>query len=138
MTSKDGPGNITHKETSQPEGGKEQVYRARALQDAIDMRKVEPNGSLANYDEQSQKEWLRGQAPPEDGKLTLYRATPSGEKIKPGDYVTNSLQYAKDHIKNNLGGEGKITKIEATLDDIYPADGPGEFWYAPMSLESLK
>ena len=63
-------------------------------------------GSLANYDNQSTREWLRGQAPPPDGKLTLYRATPEGKEIKPGD-----------------------------LDDIYPADGPGEFWYAPKSLD---
>ncbi len=111
------------------------VYRARGLEDAIALRRDEPGGSLANYDAQSTKEWLREQTPPADGKLTLYRATPSGEQIKPGDYVTNSLQYAKDHITNNLAGKGKITSIEATLDDIYPADGPGEFWYAPKSIE---
>lgn len=108
-----------------------QLYRARGLEDARLMRQEEPEGSLAYYDQQSQGEWLRGAIPPKDGKLTLYRATPTGAEIKPGDYVTNSLQYAKDHINNNLGKEGKISKIEATLDDIYPADGPGEFWYAP-------
>mgnify|MGYP001563414270 CR=1 FL=1 len=111
------------------------LYRARGLDDAIEMRREEPGGSLANYDVQSTREWLRGQTPPADGNLTLYRATPTGEEIKPGDYVTNSLQYAKDHIKANLG-KGKIAKIEATLDDIYPADGPGEFWYAPKSIET--
>ncbi len=137
MSLKKGPGEIPAKNASLPEAGKEQVYRARGLEDARKMRQEEPEGTLVNYEPREQKEWLRGQTPPQDGRLTLYRATPTGEEIKPGDYVTNSLQYAKDHIKNNLGNKGKISKIEATLDDIYPADGPGEFWYAPKSVESL-
>lgn len=136
MSLKKGPGDISAEIPQEPGSGK-QLYRARGLEDARQMRQEEPEGSLANYDNQSKGEWLRGQAPPKDGKLTLYRATPKGEEIKPGDYVTNSLQYAKDHIKNNLGNKGKISKIEATLDDIYPADGPGEFWYAPKNIESL-
>jgi len=115
--------------TSQP--GK--AYNPRGNKSAIEMRESDPNGSLANYDDQSKKEWLAA-PPPANGKLKLYRATPEGAPIKPGDYVTNSKQYALDHIKNNLGGKGKIAEIDATLDDIYPADGPKEFWYAPASL----
>ena len=116
----------------------EQIYRPRGLDAAIKMRQEEPNGSLANYNQQNQKEWLRGKTPDPTGKVILYRSTPEGESIKPGDYVTNSYQYAKDHITANLGGKGKITQIKATYDDIYPADGPGEFWYAPKSIEPAK
>jgi hypothetical protein len=110
------------------------TYQPRGLEDAKDMRKE--GGSLEGYDARSQTEWLGGKQPPKDGKLTIYRATPTGAKIKPGDYVTNELAYAELHIKSNLGGKGRVTKTEATLDDLFPADGPKEFWYAPKSIES--
>jgi len=108
-------------------------YLKRGLKQAIEMRKE--GNSLAGYDEQSKMEWLGGIKSPKTGKLTLYRATPTGEKISAGDYVTNDKSYAQLHIDSNLGGKGKITEIEATLDDIFPADGPKEFWYAPKSIE---
>jgi len=120
-------------ETPKAEGG---LYKARGLEEAKTIR--EEQGSLATYDLQSQKEWLGNQNPPKDGKIILYRATPEGKEIKPGDYVTNSREYAEGHIEANLGGEGKITSIDATLDDIFPADGPKEFWYAPKSIEKPK
>lgn len=110
-------------------------YKKRGLKSAIEMRQREPGGSMANYDAQSQGEWLDGK-PSLDGKVTLYRATQTGEPIGPGDYVTNSKPYAQQHIDSNLGGKGKITSIEATLDDIYPADGPKEFWYSPKGIEN--
>ena len=109
-------------------------YRKRGLASALKMRQEEPQGSLANYETREQAEWLGRRTVPADGNLTLYRATPTGEAIGPGDYVTNDQDYAQEHIRANLGGEGKITQIEATLDDIYPADGPKEFWYVPKSL----
>ena len=46
-----------------------------------------------------------------------------------------SYSFQKLHIQANLGGKGKITQVEATLDDIFPADGPKEFWYAPKGIE---
>ena len=101
------------------------------------MRQEEPNGSLANYGRREQAEWL-GTLPPQDGSLTLYRATPTGEAIAPGDYVTNDKRYAVRHIENNLDGSGKITQTDATLDDIYPADGPMEFWYVPKTAMAVK
>lgn len=111
-------------------------YVKRGLKEAIEIRKE--GGSLAGYNLQSQAEWLGGKRPPADSKITLYRATLTGDPINPGDYVTNDLSYAKLHIEANLGGKGKISKIEATLDDIFPADAPKEFWYAPKSIETAK
>lgn len=121
---------VTRLETEYTAGG----YGKRGLNAAIEMRKE--GGSLAGYDLRSQKEWLGGKEPSE--KITLYRATLRGEAIQPGDYVTNNLEYAKQHIQANLGGKGKVTKTEATLDDIFPADGPKEFWYAPKSIEEAQ
>lgn len=90
--------------------------------------------SLADYDELSQKEWLRGARPPKDGKLKLYRAVRKGETVLPGDYVTNSRAYAQQHLEDNMGGEGEIISFDGFMDEIFPADGPGEFFYAPRSL----
>lgn len=109
------------------------LYKPRGLEDAKTIRQEQ--GSLATYNLQAQKEWLGNRIPPKDGKITLYRATPEGKDISPGDYVTNRREYAQLHIESNLGGKGKITSIKATLDDIFPADGPKEFWYAPKSIE---
>jgi ribosomal protein S18 acetylase RimI-like enzyme len=138
MTPKKGAGEKPTEKNPVTPGSGNQVYRSRGPEDAQLMREEDPNGSLANYDKQSQREWLRGANPPSDGKITLYRATPEGKEIAAGDYVTSSRKYAEDHIKNNLGGEGKISQISATLDDIYPADGPGEFWYAPKNILTEK
>lgn len=110
-----------------------QAYQPRGVEAALRMRAEDPNGDLSNYDVKAQAEWL-GNTPPKDNNIVLYRATPNGIGIKPGDYVTNDIEYAKDHIKNNLGGKGSVTKIQAKLEDIYPADGPKEFWYSPKNL----
>lgn len=122
------PGSAIPVEPVSPGG-----YRKRGLNSAITMRMEEPAGSLANYDERSQSEWL-GESPPADGRLTLYRATPAGDAIAPGDYVSNDKAYVQGHIDADLGGKGKITSMKATLDDLYPADGPKEFWYVPEDV----
>jgi hypothetical protein len=108
-------------------------YRKRDLHDAMELRRE--GGSLATYGETEQRWWLGGEDPPADGKLTVYRATPGGDPIRPGDYVTNSEEYAKLHIESNLGGNGKIVAKDVHLDDLFPADGPKEFWYAPVRLQ---
>ena len=109
-------------------------YKKGGLKEAIELRKE--SNSLATYGEREQKEWLGGKTPTQE--IILYRATPTGESIIPGDYVTNSKEYAQIHIDSDLAGNGKITEIKATLDDIYPADAPKEFWYAPKSIEESK
>ena len=120
--------SVTTDESTSPGG-----YKKRGLPSALQMR--QEGGSLATYGEREQREWLGGIEPPKSGKITLYRATPTGEAIRPGDYVTNSLEYAKLHIESNLGGTGKVAAVEATLSEIFPADGPKEFWYAPQWIE---
>ena len=101
-----------------------------------DIQGIRQEGTLARYNLQAQQEWLgkgtRYAVPvPEGGRLTIYRATPTGKAISAGDYVTTSRLYAEEHIRANLGGKGKITSIQGTLDDLAPADAPNEFWYVP-------
>lgn len=105
------------------------VRRARAKE----MRAE--GGSLADYADSEHAYWLRGGRARADGGVTLYRAVRPGGSIQPGDYVTNSRAYAAQHLRDNLGGEGEILSVEGWLDEIFPADGPGEFWYAPRSLD---
>lgn len=100
---------------------------------------VEEMSSLADYNKREQAEWLGSGTKyatpiPAEGKLKIYRATPEGFEIQSGDYVTTSKKYAEEHIKNNLGGKGKITEKIVSLNELYPADAPNEFWYA----ENLK
>lgn len=89
--------------------------------------------ALHNYKEETQREWLGGVNPPKDGFLIIYKAIPLRKEnvIYPGDYVTNSYEYAKQHIKNNLNNSGKILKVKAHLSELYPADDYKEFFYYP-------
>lgn len=120
-----------------------QAYRPRGLADAIRLR--QEDGSLATYSLDAQKEWFGAYdghsryrtAVPKNGMVTIYRAG-GGDPIKPGDYVTESRAYAQGHIENNLGGEGTIVSMVVSLDDLFPADGPHEFWYAPAALDAFK
>lgn len=115
-------------------------YRPGSLSDAIALR--QSSSSLASYDQEAVAEWFGryGDAryrtrPPAGDTLTVYRATPDGLPIRPGDYVTESRAYAATHLHNQLEGLGKIVAAEVALDDLYPADGPHEFWYAPRVLD---
>lgn len=116
-----------------------QVYRAPNLADAIRLRK--DAGSLATYDSRAQAEWF-GQgtayALPVTDPVRVYRATKDWQAIHPGDYVTPSRSYARLHQAANLASEGTIKSLIVTLDDLFPADGPNEFWYAPRELDAYK
>lgn len=112
-------------------------YRAGNLEDAIALRK--DSGSLAGYDARNQAEWFGHRTEyatpvPKNGKAMVFRATPNQSPIMPGDYVTQSLLYAQLHIDSNLGS-GVIARMKVSLDDLFPADGPSEFWYAPSWLD---
>lgn len=115
-------------------------YQPGNVEDAIMLR--QDSGSLAGYSKEAISEWFgrydsgpRYRSPvPKGNKVSIYRATPTGRGIWPGDYVTESRLYAADHIKSNLDGIGKIFTMDVTLDDLFPADGPHEFWYAPAYL----
>ncbi|WP_137917134.1 hypothetical protein [Hydrogenophaga sp. 2FB] len=93
-------------------------------------------GSLADYGLREQLEWLGGQPASADGMLTVYRAMTERGEVLPGDYVTNSKDYAQAHIENNMGCVGVIVELPAHLDELFPADGPKEFWYLPRSLDA--
>ena len=72
-----------------------------------------------------------------DMEITIYRAVPKGVKdINPGDFVTPSKTYAKDHAFSGYGPMGKdsgdVISKKVKVKDIYsPGDDLNEFGYFP-------
>lgn len=70
-----------------------------------------------------------------NAKLTVYRAVPkeAPSKINPGDWISITRDYAKEHGESNLGGNYKIIKQEVNARDIF-TDGNSihEFGYDPQ------
>jgi hypothetical protein len=71
------------------------------------------------------------------GSVTLYRAVPPGyDGIRPGDWVTTSLEYAQDHNDRYFNGRGSIEEIEVDGRDVLcsPTGNYEEAIYAPRDL----
>jgi len=70
-----------------------------------------------------------------NAKVTIYRAVPKDVKgeINPGDWVTLTKEYAKEHGESNLGGKFKIVKKDVYARDIFTdANSIQEFGYDPQ------
>jgi len=70
-----------------------------------------------------------------NAKVTVYRAVPEGIKgeINPGDWITLTREYAKEHGESNLGGKFKIVKKDVYARDIFTdANSIQEFGYDPQ------
>ncbi len=71
-----------------------------------------------------------------EGDLVIYRAVAEGDEIRPGDWVTTSLTYAKEHLRRYLGEEGEI--LAKTVDGVdvlcSPTGNHEEAIYAPMKF----
>lgn len=67
----------------------------------------------------------------------VYRAVPKGVKdINPGDWVTTTRGYAKEHIDNALNGKGTILKLRALAGELFTAgDSHLEFGWWPATDE---
>lgn len=73
-----------------------------------------------------------------EGKLKIYRATP-GDEINPGDWVTPSKKYAKEHLKRSLDGKGKILEMTVKAKDVlFAGDDINEFGYFPENEKYSK
>ena len=112
--------------------------RSRTPYEALDIKKE--MCSLADYDINTQKEWLGKNTKyytelPLNGIITIYRAVPKeANKIRSGDYVTQSYNYAKKHLELVLNGNGKILTKKVKLNELYPVSA-NEFWYVNENLE---
>lgn len=73
-----------------------------------------------------------------EGKLKIYRATP-GDEINPGDWVTPSKKYAKEHLERSLNGKGKILEMTVKAKDVlFAGDDINEFGYFPENEKYSK
>jgi hypothetical protein len=65
--------------------------------------------------------------------VTIYRAVPEGANtINPGDWVTMSPTYAKQHLLSNLEAGHVISKIIPAGDLWFDGDSINEFGYDPV------
>lgn len=67
--------------------------------------------------------------------VTIYRAVPEGvDKINPGDWVTLSPSYARQHKESNLLNGGKVLSQVIPAKDLwFNGDSINEFGYDPVS-----
>jgi hypothetical protein len=64
--------------------------------------------------------------------VTIYRAVPEGvDKINPGDWVTMSPTYAKQHLLSNLEAGHVISRTIRAGDLWFDGDSINEFGYDP-------
>jgi len=71
-------------------------------------------------------------------EITIYRARPKGSgetKIIPGAYVSESLEYVKQHGENILGGDYEISSMKVFPDELMVYGDPHEFIYIPKTPE---
>lgn len=75
--------------------------------------------SYNSFDPESENVILGSRGKP-DTPATIYRAVPEGvEAINPGDWVTTSPSYAKQHLTGVLDGKGRILQGSATAGELY-------------------
>ena len=69
-----------------------------------------------------------------DAPVTIYRAVPEGaDEINPGDWVTLSPTYAKQHLMSNLEAGHVISQVIPASDLWFDGDSINEFGYDPVS-----
>ena len=64
--------------------------------------------------------------------VTIYRAVPeSVDKINPGDWVTLSPTYAKEHLRSNVSGGKILSQVIPAKDLWFDGNSINEFGYDP-------
>jgi hypothetical protein len=65
--------------------------------------------------------------------VTIYRAVPeSVDKINPGDWVTLSPTYAKEHLRSNVSGGKILSQVIPARDLWFDGNSVNEFGYDPV------
>jgi hypothetical protein len=67
-----------------------------------------------------------------DMEVSVYRAVPKGVKdINPGDWVTTSKHYARNHGNSALDGNFDIVEKKIKAGELFSAGDPQEFGWVP-------
>jgi hypothetical protein len=100
---------------------------------------VQQNSNLLTSDATDAVRWGRIAGTLKDERyanepITLYRAVADGDEIRPGDWVTTSLEYAQDHLRKSLGGKGTILEETVNGSDVLvsPTGNAEEAIFAPI------
>jgi hypothetical protein len=65
--------------------------------------------------------------------VTIYRAVPENvDKINPGDWVTLSPTYAKEHLRSNVSGGKILSQVIPAKDLWFDGNSINEFGYDPI------
>jgi len=127
-----------------PEGGSSKTPKTVLSWDRADyetLYDLSQQGDQFRFDEalgKGWKEWkpslyLREQIKRNE-PITVYRASDTGDII-PGSYVSESLEYVKEHQENIMQGAGKIYSLNVKPDELMTYDDPHEFIYIPMDAD---
>lgn len=90
-------------------------------------------GTASPYDHESYNVIRAARGRP-DATVTVYRAVPSdkGDDINPGDWVTTSRSYAKQHGEAALSGDYKILSKKVKASDLFTeANSIHEWGWSP-------
>lgn len=81
-----------------------------------------------------QKVWIHRAIPTDVYKKALSTQAPLQQMIRPGDWVTISKQYAREHGEANLKGDYKIASKQVPASHLYTnGDSINEWGYHPTS-----
>lgn len=70
-----------------------------------------------------------------DGQINIYRAT-LGDTFNDGDWITLSPTYAENHLRDQLGGNGRVISQKVNVRDIQHAgDDLAEWGFYPRTRE---
>ena len=68
-----------------------------------------------------------------NAQIDIYRAT-TGDAINDGDWITLSPSYAKQHLRDQLDGNGRVISQKANVRDIqFAGDDLAEWGFYPQS-----
>lgn len=71
-----------------------------------------------------------------DMDISVYRAVPKGvSEINPGDWVTTSKFYARNHGDSALNGEFTILEKKIKARELFSAGDPQEFGWNPQTKD---
>lgn len=95
-------------------------------------RRIVPNGGRSGFENETA--WYEGASKELEELKAQPPQSPARVKINPGDWVTTSRAYAKEHGEDHLGGKYKIISKTVMAKEVFTdANSIFEFGYYPAS-----
>lgn len=110
------------------------IHRAPSAKNGVSIDKYDgPLDGDGNRSDRQSIDRLRSAKGSPDAEVTIYRAVPKGQSIRPGDWVSLSQSYAEDHGEATLGigGYEVVSKIVKAKDVFTDGNSVNELGYQP-------